>query len=201
MTCSFQPRRQLYLCSNGALMLKINFCHQCGEPTSSLQPEGEDRLRDVCTSCGFIQYLNPRVVVGTLPMCGSKVLLCKRAIEPRRGYWTLPAGYLECGETAQQGARRESLEEAGITLAELSLYAVYDIPHINQMYLFYRGLMSSAEFSAGHESLEVALFEEDEIPWDDIAFQAIGHLLRTYFEHRKTGEYPLVEHNFPTPEQ
>jgi ADP-ribose pyrophosphatase YjhB (NUDIX family) len=155
--------------------------------------EGEDRERDVCDDCGFIQYLNPRIIVGTLPTYEGKILLCKRAIEPRKGYWTLPAGYMECGETAADGARRETVEEAGAQLTELHLYALYDVPKIDQFYMFYRAEMLNGEFSAGVESLDVELFSLADIPWDELAFPTIGKVLRQYIADLPTGQFPLVE--------
>jgi ADP-ribose pyrophosphatase YjhB (NUDIX family) len=174
-------------------MFKINYCNQCGGQTRFRMAEGEDRERDVCDDCGFIQYLNPRIIVGTLPTHEGKILLCKRAIEPRKGYWTLPAGYMECGETAADGARRETVEEAGAQLTELHLYALYDVPKIDQFYMFYRAEMLNGEFSAGVESLDVELFSLADIPWDELAFPTIGKVLRQYIADLPTGQFPLVE--------
>ncbi|CAH0990186.1 NADH pyrophosphatase [Sinobacterium norvegicum] len=174
-------------------MFKINYCNQCGGKTAFRIAEGEDRKRDVCHDCGFIQYLNPRIIVGTLPTYQGKVLLCRRAIEPRKGYWTLPAGFMECGETAADGARRETMEEAGAQLTDLHLYALYDVPMIDQFYMFYRAEMLSGDFSAGVESLEVELFALTDIPWGEMAFPTITKVLRQYIDDLPSGHFNLVE--------
>lgn len=169
----------------------MNFCSECGESVELLIPELDDRLRHICSSCGFIHYQNPKIIVGALPTWKGKILLCKRAIEPRHGLWTLPAGFMENGETAEQGALRETLEEAGARISSPVIYRQFDIPSINQIYLFYRGEMSSQYFCAGIESLEVGLFDEDEIPWSELAFPVITDILKEFFADRIINNYPV----------
>ena len=152
-------------------------------------PQGDNVLRAVCDSCGYIQYENPRVIVGCLPEWEDQILLCKRAIEPRLGYWTLPAGFLENGESTQEGALRETMEETNISATIIEPYSLIDIPYINQVYLLFRAQMDNINFSPTTESSEVSLFSEKSIPWDTIAFAAIKKTLRHYFDDRKNGLY------------
>jgi ADP-ribose pyrophosphatase YjhB (NUDIX family) len=157
---------------------------------SMVVPEGDDRERRVCDHCGFIDYENPRVVVGAVPIWEGKVLLCRRGIEPRHGYWTIPAGFLEKNETAAEGAAREALEEARVELEIGDLLAFYQIPHIAQLYLIYRARLVRPEFAPGTESLEVRLFAWDEIPWDDLAFPTVRWSLRHYLEAQGLSNFP-----------
>ncbi len=136
-------------------------------------PDGDTHERSVCEHCGFVNYVNPKIVVGSVVRHEGKFLLCRRAIEPRRGYWTIPAGYMELLETPEDGARREAREEANVDLALSELLAVYTVARLSQVQLIYRASMRSPEFSAGEESLEVGLFGWEEIPWDDIAFPSV----------------------------
>ncbi len=145
-------------------------------------PQGDDRERDVCDRCGFVDYRNPKIVVGSVALWKDKILLCRRAIEPRRGYWTLPAGYLELGETAEEGARREAWEEAPAQLVLDRLLAVYSVPRISQVQLMFRATLAREDIAAGPESAEVGLFEWDDIPWGDIAFPTVGWALRHWRE-------------------
>ncbi|MFB9867154.1 NUDIX hydrolase [Vreelandella sulfidaeris] len=168
----------------------MNFCSQCGVKVRFAVPNGDDRPRYLCDACGTIHYQNPRIVAGTLPVSGSKVLLCKRAISPRKGYWTLPAGYMENAESTQQAAARETREEACAEVELANLYTLIDLPHINQVYMIFRAELVGG-FSAGPESLEVALFEEHEIPWDELAFTTIERTLRHFYADRPTNEFPL----------
>lgn len=168
----------------------MNFCSQCGNNVRFAVPEGDDRPRYLCDACGTIHYQNPRIVAGTLPVSGTKVLLCKRAISPRKGYWTLPAGYMENAETTEQAASRETREEACAEVALANLYTLIDLPHINQVYMIFRAELTGG-FNAGPESLEVALFEEHEIPWDELAFPTIEQTLRHFYADRVRHEYPL----------
>lgn len=168
----------------------MNFCSQCGHRIQRIIPEGDDRLRDVCPSCGTIHYSNPVIVAGTLPVHGSRVLLCQRAIEPGYGLWTLPAGFMENGETTVEAALRETREEAGALVQHAVLYTVLDIPRFNNVYMIFRSEFDG-EFSAGIESLQVALFEEEEIPWDQIAFETVRRTLKLFFADRKQGHFPL----------
>ena len=157
---------------------------------SKAVPAGDDRERRVCDHCGFIDYENPRVVVGAVPVWEGRVLLCRRAIEPRLGYWTIPAGFLEKGETAAAGAAREAFEEARAELEIGDLLAFYQVPHIAQLYLIYRARLLRPEFSPGPESLEVRLFAWDEIPWDDLAFPTVRWSLRHYREADGKSDLP-----------
>lgn len=169
----------------------MKFCSDCGSTVSQKIPDMDDRLRYVCDHCGMIHYQNPNMVVGALITSGDKVLLCKRAIEPRHGYWTLPAGFMENGETTLAGAERETMEEAGAKMKNASLYRMFDIPYINQVYLFYRAELDGDNYAAGIESLEVALFEEKDIPWKDIAFPVVTDVLKEFYDDRKSGEFPV----------
>ncbi|MGK0442892.1 MAG: ADP-ribose pyrophosphatase YjhB (NUDIX family) [Pseudohongiellaceae bacterium] len=169
----------------------MKYCSECGETVERVIPEGDDHHRHVCTSCKTIHYHNPKVIVGTLPIYQQKVLLCKRAIEPRKGFWTLPAGFMENKETTLEGALRESMEEAGARVVNTNLYRLFDLPHISQVYVFYRGEVEEGFFQAGPESLEVALFEEQDIPWQDLAFPVVSQLLKEYFDDRKQDIYPI----------
>ena len=180
---------------------QAKFCTQCGSPDIGYQiPEGDNRPRLVCNSCKHIHYVNPKNVVGTIPVWENKVLLCKRAISPRYGKWTLPAGFMEEGETIEQGAMRETAEEANARVNLLQLYAVYSLPHISQVYLLFRAQLLDLNFSSGVESLEVALFAEHEIPWDELAFLTVRESLLAYFADYKLGQFkPRVHAIAPMP--
>lgn len=168
----------------------MNFCSHCGSGEIALRvPEGDSLPRFVCAGCGAIHYQNPKVVVGCLPEHEDQVLLCKRAIEPRHGKWTLPAGFLENGESLGTGAQRETLEEANARVAMGDLYAVISLPYINQVYVMFRARLLDLDFGPGSESLEVRLFREEEVPWEELAFRTITRTLRTYFLDRKLGTY------------
>ncbi len=169
----------------------MNYCNNCGQPLTYHMPPGDDRSRYCCKSCGAIHYQNPKMVVGCIPEMEDKILFCRRAIEPCYGKWTLPAGYLENGETVSAGARRETFEEARARVEILMPYALYNICYVNQIYLMFRGRLMDRDFSPGGESLEVELFSEAEIPWDEIAFRVIEETLVQYFKDRKTGLYPF----------
>ena len=151
-------------------------------------PVGEDRERNVCATCGFVDYQNPRIVVGSVVIHGEraheKILLCRRAIEPRRGYWTLPAGYMETGETTEVTAEREAREEAECEIVLDGLLAIYDLAQLSQVQIIYRARLAQPRFSAGPESLEVALFSWTEVPWPDLAFPSVGWALRHWRESR-----------------
>ena len=147
-------------------------------------PVGDTCERLVCVDCGFIQYENPKIITGVVPMLGNKVLLCVRAIEPRVGYWTVPAGFLEMGESPEEGAAREAVEEANADVEVGDLIGVYTIRHIGQVQMFYRGLLRSGDVSAGPESSEVQLFDWAEIPWDELAFPTIKWALRDFDANR-----------------
>ena len=170
----------------------MKFCSDCGEGVTFTIPEGDNRERYVCTSCELIHYQNPRVVAGCLPVWEDKVLLCLREIDPRSGFWTLPAGFHENRETVAVGAARETSEEANARVDNLSLYTVFSLPHISQIYMFFKADLQDLNFSAGHETLETKLFKEDEIPWDQLAFPVITRTLERFFEDRKSGVYPVM---------
>jgi len=166
------------------------FCMQCGSAKVELRiPHGDDRERHVCADCGYIHYLNPKLVVGTIPVWEDKILLCKRAIEPRYGFWTLPAGFMEEGETLEEGAMRETLEEANARVAIEQMYSTISLPQISQVYVLFRATLLDLDFSSGSESLEVKLFSEEEIPWDELAFRTVHDTLRHYFSDRLLGGF------------
>lgn len=176
--------------SIGAPRQAMKFCSVCGSDNIDFRiPDGDSLPRYVCGVCGTIHYQNPKVVVGCLPEYEDRVLLCLRAIEPRRGFWTLPAGFLENGETVTAGAERETLEEANARVAVGDLYTMISLPHISQVYMMFRARLLDGEFGPGPESLDVRLFHEDEIPWEDLAFRTITRTLRTYFLDRKKGSF------------
>jgi ADP-ribose pyrophosphatase YjhB (NUDIX family) len=145
----------------------------------------------VCSKCNTVFYDNPKIVAGCIPQWNDTVLLCKRAIEPRHGYWTLPAGFMENAETTFEAAARETLEEANARVEIVDLYTVFSIPHTSQVYMMFRAKLADLDFSPGEESLECGLYREDQIPWDDLAFPTILHTLKFYFEDRKRGAFPL----------
>lgn len=165
-------------------MSEQRFCQQCGNPVKQVIPEGDNRLRQVCTHCGFIHYENPKNVVGCLLEWQGKILLCKRAIEPRYGYWTLPAGFMENKETCLAGAAREAHEEAKAECEDLSLFAVYNLPRISQVYIMFAGRLRDGFAEASDESLEVGLFSQNDIPWDELAFPVVTETLTRYFERK-----------------
>lgn len=172
----------------------MKFCSQCGQPVSQRIPEGDNMPRFVCDHCQTIHYQNPNIVAGSLPVYGERILLCKRAIEPRLGLWTLPAGFMENAETVEQAALRESMEEANARVRLDQLYTVFSLPHANQVYMMYRATLLDEKFFAGPESQEVRLFREEEIPWEQLAFRTIYQTLRYFFEDRRRGEYVLRSH-------
>jgi ADP-ribose pyrophosphatase YjhB (NUDIX family) len=163
----------------------MKFCSECARPVSLKIPPDDSRLRFVCDYCHTIHYQNPKLVVGTVPVWNkegeTKILLCRRAIEPRYGYWTLPAGFMENDETTSQAALRETVEESGANIELHELFSMLNVPHVNQVHLFYRATLLDLNYCAGAESLEVALFSEPEIPWDEIAFQTSFHTLKFFF--------------------
>ena len=165
----------------------MKFCSACGNPVSLRTPDGDHLARYVCESCGVVHYQNPKLIVGCVPEHAGRILLCRRAIEPRLGFWTIPAGFMENGETTQDGARRESLEEAQAEVEIGSLLAVVHVLHADQVHVMFRASLPVARFGPSPESLEVGLFGEDEIPWDDIAFRSVDFALRRYFDDRRLG--------------
>ena len=174
----------------------MKFCSQCGEVVTLGLPENDNRQRFICTACETIHYQNPNIVAGVIPVMENKqgensILMCKRAIEPRYGFWTLPAGFMENGESVEQAALRESMEEANLSVEKPELYMVMSLPHINQVYMMFKGQIVSENFSAGAETLETRLFEEHEIPWEEIAFPVIRKTLQCYFHDCKNDVFPV----------
>ena len=167
----------------------MKFCSNCGAPVTLRVPPGDTLQRQVCDACNTIHYQNPRMVVGCIPEWEDRILLCRRGIEPRQGYWTVPAGYMENGETTFQGAVRETLEEANARVEIGPLYALYNIPHINQVYILFRARLLDLDVCSGAETLEVKLMAESEIPWDHIAFASVRNTLIHYYTDRRTGHY------------
>ncbi len=176
----------------------MKYCSNCGQPVSLQPVEGDERERFVCNACNTIHYENPKVVAGCLPIWEDKVLLCRRAIEPRSGLWNVPAGYLENGETIEEGAIREVWEEACAKVSVVGLQTIYNITRINQVYLLYVAELIEPTFSCGIESLEVKLFSEADIPWDEMAFTSSTFCLKHYFEDRKKGLLQLHTASYPT---
>jgi ADP-ribose pyrophosphatase YjhB (NUDIX family) len=174
----------------------VKFCKNCGTSVENRLPDdGDTRIRAICPSCKTVHYENPLNVVGTLPVWGDKVLLCKRNIEPRLGKWTLPAGFLEMGETLQEGAARETTEEAGAKFELENLFAVMSVARVGQVHIFYKARLLSDVFDPGHETMEARLFEESEIPWDEIAFKTVKETLQFFFADRKLGFFDIHQLN------
>lgn len=166
----------------------MHYCSSCGSSVEFRIPEGDDRQRHICSSCGTIHYINPRIVAGTIPVWEDRVLLCRRAIEPRYGFWTLPAGFMENTETTTEAALRETMEEACAHVELEGLYTVLNVPHIDQVHMYFRARMINEEFGAGEESLETALFRESEIPWKELAFPTVSETLTRYFQDRANNQ-------------
>lgn len=175
----------------------MNFCPECGAPVEFRIPQGDALPRHVCQSCEAIHYLNPKLIVGSIVEWENNILLCRRAIEPRRGLWTLPAGFMENGESTTQAAMRETLEEAGARIQVDTLFALVNIPGIDQVHLFYRGRLLDGDFASGPESLETTLFSEGEIPWDSLAFRSVAYCLKNYFNDRRAGHFGFHEIELP----
>ena len=171
----------------------LKFCQHCAAPVVWKVPKGDDRARHYCERCHTVFYRNPKNVVGTIPVHEDRILLCKRAIEPRAGKWTLPAGFMENGESSLHGAIRETREEAGarVVIPANSLYTLFNLPRVNQVYMFFRAELASLEFSPGAESLAVDLFAERDIPWDEIAFRVVKSTLKHYWRDRKHQHFPV----------
>ena len=168
------------------------FCPTCGSDQLAWRvPDYDDRERQICAACGTIHYHNPRNVAGCICEHDGRILLCRRAIEPRHGYWTVPAGFMENGESLVGAATRETVEEANAVATPVDLYAVFNLPHIDQVYVLFRAGVAGGHASAGPESLEVGWFGEHEIPWDELAFPVVHEGLRLYFDDRREGVYPI----------
>jgi ADP-ribose pyrophosphatase YjhB (NUDIX family) len=170
---------------------RIKHCRSCGAPTQYRVPVDDNRDRAVCTACGEIHYENPLNVVGTVPAWGEQVLLCRRNIEPRYGLWTLPAGFMELGETTAEGAIRETVEEAGARIELEGLFSVLNVVRVGQVHLFYRARLRDTGFAPGPETIEAQLFHEHAIPWDRLAFRTVRETLQRYFADRKRGTFGL----------
>lgn len=173
----------------------MKFCPECGAPVLWSVPDGDHFFRHVCTACATVHYSNPKLVVGAVACWQNRVLLCQRAIEPRRGFWTLPAGFMENQETTAQAAVRETLEEACAHITPEGLFALINIPRISQVHLVYRAQLTTLEYAPGQESLAVGLFEEEKIPWDALAFQTTSIALRHFFADQKRGCFGFYSEN------
>lgn len=170
----------------------IKHCRNCGTAVVYRVPDdGDTKDRAVCEACGTIHYENPLNVVGTIPLWEDKVLLCLRNIEPRKGKWTLPAGFMELGETTAQGAARETDEEAGAQFELQGLFSILNVARVGQVHMFYRARLTSAQFKPGFETVEAKLFAEDEIPWDEIAFRTVKETLERFFADRRAGAFSI----------
>lgn len=169
----------------------MKFCSSCGETVVFKIPADDNRERFLCEHCGVIHYQNPRVVVGCLPVYEGRILMCLRAIEPRRNYWTLPAGFMENGESTEEGAARETREEACANTSNLQLYTLFDLPHISQVYMFYRADLVEGKYGVGAETLEADLYKPEDIPWDRLAFPVITRTLRYFIEDTANGSFPV----------
>ena len=164
-------------------------CKACGASVTYRVPADDNRERAVCDACGTVFYENPLNVVGTLPVWNDQVLLCRRAIEPRRGLWTLPAGFMELGETTEQGAVRETEEEAGARVELQGLFTLLNVVSVGQVHFFYRAALSDIDFAPGPESLEARLFTEERVPWDLLAFRTVRETLQRFFDDRRQGRF------------
>lgn len=167
----------------------MHFCSQCGSKISYRIPAGDSLPRYVCDQCRAVYYDNPKIVVGCIAEWDGRILFCRRAIEPRYGKWTVPAGFLEKGETIAAGAGRETWEEAGATVAGIVPFAIFDLVFVDQVYVIFRSGLKHPDFQAGHESLEVCFFREEEVPWEELAFPVIREALRLYFKDRAEGNF------------
>jgi len=165
----------------------MKYCPDCGHSVILKVPDGDHLPRHVCTACGTIHYHNPRIIAGCVIETQGKILLCKRAIEPRRGYWTIPAGFMENGESVQRAAARESVEEALAHVETGSLLAIVNVLHANQVHIMFRARLEDGRYGVGPESLETELYEERDIPWSQIAFRSVDFALRRYLEDRVAG--------------
>jgi ADP-ribose pyrophosphatase YjhB (NUDIX family) len=165
----------------------MKYCSACGQPLTTTVPEGDNRPRAVCTACATIHYVNPKLVVGCVPELDGQILLCRRAIEPRLGFWTVPAGFMELAETLGEAAIRETWEEALARVELGPLFSVVDVVHAGQVHVFFKARLLQPEFGAGTESLETRLFRPDEIPWAELAFPSIRIALEQYLENARSG--------------
>jgi ADP-ribose pyrophosphatase YjhB (NUDIX family) len=169
----------------------IRHCKACGAPTEYRIPADDNRERATCTGCGTVHYENPINVVGTVPVWKDRLLLCRRNIEPRHGFWTLPAGFMELGETAAEGALRETVEEAGARIELQDLFTFLNVVRVGQLHLYFRARLLDTDFNPGPETIEAQLFREEEIPWDQLAFRTVRETLKHYFDDRRRGQFGL----------
>jgi ADP-ribose pyrophosphatase YjhB (NUDIX family) len=177
----------------------MKFCNACGATVELRIPADDSRARHVCTECDVVHYENPKLVIAAIPVWQEQILLCRRAIEPRYGMWTLPGGFMENGESTGDAAIRETLEEAGARIQLDGLYAMYSLPYIAQVHLVFRATLLDLDYAAGVESLEVKLFSEADIPWDELAFRPVRYSLEHFFAERKTGKFTLHEGELQPP--
>lgn len=185
----------------------MKFCSECAHPISQSIPDGDNRLRYVCHHCGTIFYENPKLVVGTIPFFMKNnephVILCKRGIEPRHGFWTLPSGFMENGETTEEGALRETEEESGAHIKVNRIFTMINVPHVRQVHIYYIADMTDHTFKAGIESLEVRIFTEKDIPWDEIAFPTVEYTLRAFFsdfhQYKDISAFPFHQQLIDSP--
>ncbi len=169
----------------------MKYCSKCGGRLVEKVPRNDDRRRHVCSDCATVHYQNPKIVTGCLPIWQNSVLLCRRAIEPRSGFWTVPAGFMELDETVQQGAIRETWEEARARVELLAPYSMFNLPHVNQLYIIFRARLMDLEFEPGYESEDVRLFTEKDIPWNNLAFGTVRQTLRFYFQDCRLNRFPM----------
>lgn len=167
----------------------MNYCSQCGQPVRLKTPQGETLPRFVCEACNTIHYQNPKIVAGCIPEWEGKVLLCQRAIEPRTGFWTFPAGFMELNESTEDAAARETLEEANAAVDLTGLFALFTLTRVSQVYVVYRGKVRDGQFGIGAESSDAKLIEIDDIPWDNLAFPVIQEILQRYVEDHRNGAF------------
>lgn len=172
-----------------------SFCSECGHQLIQSTPPDDNRIRDICTNCGAIHYQNPRNVVGIVPIWNDEVLLCRRAIEPRKGYWTLPAGFMELGETTAQGAARENQEESGVNVEMQSLFTVIDVPSVNQVHLYYLAKVLDQQLNPGPETIEAQFFKLDAIPWQELSFRTVSTTLQHYINDRQANSFKVHQYS------
>ena len=175
----------------------MNYCSECGTPVTLMIPSGDTRFRHVCANCGMVHYRNPKLVVGSIPEWENGILMCRRAIEPRYGKWTLPAGFMERKESTADAAARETLEEACARVEIGEMFSLIDVPTISQVHIFYRARLLNADFRPGEESLETVVFPEEGIPWDEIAFHTVSLTLQHYFADRRNGSWQFHTMSLP----
>lgn len=168
--------------------MRFVYCPMCGARLQVICPDGDQRCRDVCLQCGYVHYANPLLVVGTVPIWQGRVLLCRRAIEPRKGYWTLPGGFMELNESTAQGAFRETQEETGAHIQMESLFTMVDVPQAGQVHLFYLASLKDLDWSPGEETLEQRLFKPEDIPWNDLSFTTVKSTLAHWVNDVKLGQ-------------